>query len=158
MEFGSAVDFDRYYVSIANIEHTPYELPDGRTVNGGSVAALDPLTGRILWQTPDPASFLPVEGSMPFGEDLRIGLGFLGVITAPLTTIQGVVFAASNDILGHLYALDGQTGQILFRFAGGSPSNNGVSIADGRLYWATGSNIILIPIPSVLYAFGLPEQ
>jgi polyvinyl alcohol dehydrogenase (cytochrome) len=156
MEFGSAVDFSRYYVSIANLEHTPYQLPDGRTVNGGSVAALDPLTGEILWQTPDPASFLPVQGNIPITENLRIGFGFLGVITAPLTTIQGVVFAASNDILGHLYALDGRTGRILFRFAGGLPSNNGATIVDGRVYWATGSNIVPLPIPSTLYAFGLP--
>jgi hypothetical protein len=26
----------------------------GQVVNGGSWAALDPATGKILWQTPDP--------------------------------------------------------------------------------------------------------
>lgn len=157
MEFGSAVDFNRYYVSIANLEHTPYELPDGRTVNGGSVAALDPMTGEILWQTPDPASFLPLEGNIPVTDGVTVGPGYLGIITAPLTAIQGVVFAASNDLLGHLYALDGVTGEILWRFAGLSPSNNGVSIADGRVYWATGSNIVPVDVPSILYCFGLPE-
>ena len=110
-----------------------------------------------MWQTPDPASFIPLDGNLPLDESTTVGPVFLGIITAPLTTIQGVVFAASNDLGGPLYALDGETGRILFAFPGGWPSNNGVSIVDGRLYWATGSNLIPFSVPSVLYCLGLPD-
>ena len=87
-------------------------------MTGGSWAALDPDTGQILWQTGDPAG----------AYDL-----------APLTTANGVVYAASMASTGHqLYALDAATGAILWQFAVGSSVNAGPSIVDGTVYWGTG--------------------
>jgi len=52
--WGSATDGERIYVAISNSEHLPY-YPAGTGVGkAGSWSALDPTTGEILWQTPDP--------------------------------------------------------------------------------------------------------
>ena len=49
MEWGSASDGSSIYVAIANLYGIPYAGG-----NAGSWAALDPATGAILWQVPDP--------------------------------------------------------------------------------------------------------
>jgi polyvinyl alcohol dehydrogenase (cytochrome) len=49
MEWGSASDGQRIYVAISNLYGIPYAGG-----NAGSWSALDPATGAILWQTPDP--------------------------------------------------------------------------------------------------------
>src|SRR5215471_2798716 len=49
MEWGSASDGNRIYVSIGNLYGIPYTAG-----SAGSWSALDPATGAILWQTPDP--------------------------------------------------------------------------------------------------------
>jgi polyvinyl alcohol dehydrogenase (cytochrome) len=55
MEWGSAFDGKRIYVSIANL----YGIPTN--VGGaGSWAALDPATGQILWQVADPNAAITV--------------------------------------------------------------------------------------------------
>ena len=89
MEWGTAFDGTRIYASITNHHHIPYRLTQNgvlsnTTVTGGSWAALDPITGRILWQTADPQ----VE-TLP-------GRGVVGVWDlAPVTVANGVVFASS---------------------------------------------------------------
>src|SRR5206468_15767 len=89
MEWGTAFDGNRIYASITNHHHIPYKLTENgvitnTTVTGGSWAALDPITGTILWQTPDPQ----VE-TLP-------GVGVVGVWDlAPVTVANGVVYAAS---------------------------------------------------------------
>ena len=121
VQWGTASDGDRIYVAITNQNNTPYRLaPSGQAATGGSWSALDPDTGRILWQTADPA------GSF----DL-----------APLTTANGVVYASS---MAHspgddqMFALDAATGSILWRFSAGTSVNSGPSIVDDTLYWGTG--------------------
>jgi polyvinyl alcohol dehydrogenase (cytochrome) len=55
IEWGTAFDGKRIYVPIANLYGIPYALqPSGTMANGGSWAALDPATGKILWQIPVP--------------------------------------------------------------------------------------------------------
>jgi polyvinyl alcohol dehydrogenase (cytochrome) len=123
IQWGTAYDGDRIYAAITNQANTPYQLtqngvPSGPFVTGGSWAALDPATGRILWQTADPAG----------AYDL-----------APVTSANGVVFASSMAPTGNqLYALDAATGAILWRFAVGSSVNSGPSVVDGTVYWGTG--------------------
>jgi polyvinyl alcohol dehydrogenase (cytochrome) len=61
MEWGTAFDGDRIYASITNHHHIPYKLTENgvisnTTVTGGSWSALDPITGKILWQTAIPRS------------------------------------------------------------------------------------------------------
>src|SRR5207302_3394369 len=60
-EWGTAYDGDHVYVSLTNHHHIPYQLTQngvtsGPYYTGGSWAALDPQTGKILWQTADPQS------------------------------------------------------------------------------------------------------
>jgi polyvinyl alcohol dehydrogenase (cytochrome) len=122
-EWGTAYDGARIYGSITNQHNIPYQLTqDGVTsgpfVNGGSWAALEPETGKILWQTADPVG----------AYDL-----------APVTSANGVVYASSMPQTGdQMFALDGKTGEILWRFSAGSSVNSGPSVVDGTVYWGSG--------------------
>jgi len=135
MEWGTATDGDRIYVSITNHHHISYRLTaNGVLTNtaatGGSWAALDPDTGRILWQTADPQ----VE-TLP-------GVGVVGVWDlAPVTVAHGVLYAASMAKLAfqnQMFALDAATGQVLWQFGAGSSVNAGPAVVDGTVYWGTG--------------------
>ena len=79
------VDGKRIYAAIGhNRNAVPYTLPSGETITGGSWAALDPSSGRILWQTPDPQG----------APDL-----------AALTVANGVLYAGSMAHTGNqMYA------------------------------------------------------
>jgi polyvinyl alcohol dehydrogenase (cytochrome) len=135
MQWGTAFDGERIYVAITNHHHIPYQLTENgvlgnTTVTGGSWAALDPLTGTILWQTADPqVETLPV-------------LGVVGVWDlAPVTVANGVVYAASMAKLANqyqLFALDAATGAILWQFGVGSSVNAGPAVVDGTVYWGSG--------------------
>jgi polyvinyl alcohol dehydrogenase (cytochrome) len=122
-EWGTAYDGKRIYGSITNHHNIPYRMTQngvvsGPFVTGGSWAALDPETGTILWQTPDPVG----------AYDL-----------APVTSANGVVYASSMPQTGdQMFALDARTGQILWRFAAGSSVNSGPSVVDGTVYWGSG--------------------
>jgi outer membrane protein assembly factor BamB len=57
--YGTATDGRRIYAADGDFFRTPYTLGGsgpyaGQTVSGGSWTAMDPATGKILWQTPDP--------------------------------------------------------------------------------------------------------
>jgi polyvinyl alcohol dehydrogenase (cytochrome) len=135
MEWGTAFDGDRIYASITNHHHIPYKLTEngviGNTiVTGGSWAALDPITGTILWQTADPQ----VE-TLP-------GLGVVGVWDlAPVTVANGVLYASSMAKLAsqnQMFALDAATGAILWQFGAGSSVNSGPAVVNGTVYWGSG--------------------
>jgi polyvinyl alcohol dehydrogenase (cytochrome) len=135
-EWGTAYDGDRIYVSITNQHHIPYKLTENgtlakTTVTGGSWAALDPETGKILWQTADPTVATRPGFSSPVGVwDL-----------APVTVANGVLYAASmaKKMEGDdMYALDAATGQILWSYNAGSSVNAAPAVANGSVYWGTG--------------------
>jgi polyvinyl alcohol dehydrogenase (cytochrome) len=135
MEWGTAFDGRRIYASITNHHHIPYRMTEhgiltNETVTGGSWAALDPHTGTILWQTPDPQ----VE-TLP-------GLGVVGVWDlAPVTVANGVVYVGSMAKLpsqNQMFALDAATGAILWQFSAGSSVNAGPAVVDGSVYWGAG--------------------
>jgi polyvinyl alcohol dehydrogenase (cytochrome) len=119
IQWGTATDDARIYVSIANPGHIRYLLqPSGTPSTGGSWAALDPGTGRILWQT-----------AVPAGAD---GLG------AP-TVANGVVYAGSMARTGdQFFALDAATGEILWRAPAGASVNAGAAVSRGTVYWGSG--------------------
>jgi polyvinyl alcohol dehydrogenase (cytochrome) len=122
MEWGSATDGKRIYVSIANL----YGIP---TANGGagSWSALDPETGAILWQVGDP------NGAIDIG---------------PLAVVGDVVFASSmagSATAPTMLALNAENGQTLWTFAPGSSVNAGAAIADGVVYWGSGYAHLGIP-------------
>jgi polyvinyl alcohol dehydrogenase (cytochrome) len=116
IEWGTATDSRRIYVAIGNSNHTAYTLPSGQTISWGSWAALDPATGKILWQTADPTPKT--------------------IDTGSVSVANGVVYAGSYD--GHMYALDAATGKILWSYASGGSVLDGPSIVDGVVYWGSG--------------------
>ena len=100
------------------------------TFTGGSWAALDPMTGVILWQTPDRQT-----ETVP---------GFVGVGVwdlAPVSAANGVVYAGSMAKLANqnqMFALDAATGDILWQFMAGSSVNSGPAVVNGTVYWGSG--------------------
>jgi polyvinyl alcohol dehydrogenase (cytochrome) len=53
-----------------------------------------------------------------------------------------------------MYALHAQTGEVLWSFDSGGPCNAGPSIADGVVYWGSGT-FISPGGPKKVFAFGL---
>jgi polyvinyl alcohol dehydrogenase (cytochrome) len=147
IEYGTATDGKRIYVAEADTAHKPYTLAGsgpyaGKTITAGSWAALDPATGKILWQTPDPTG---------------------AVDTSYVNVANGVVYAGSVDAVGtNMYALDAKTGRILWSFASGGSVSGGAAISDGSVYWGSGycgfgcagTDVPLLNNNKV-YAFGL---
>lgn len=148
IEWGSATDGRRVYVAEADSDGLTYTLGGtgpyaGRAITGGSWAALDARTGKILWQTPDPQS--------------GIDVGFV-------SAANGVVYAGSGAGTGtNMYALDAATGKILFSFASGGAVVSGAAIVNGSVYWGSGYNFASGCPPAdpscgsndKLYAFGV---
>jgi polyvinyl alcohol dehydrogenase (cytochrome) len=122
MEWGSASDGKRIYVSIANL----YGIPTG--VGGaGSWSALDPATGAILWQVGDP------NGAISLG---------------PVTVADDVVFVSSmagGPTAPTMLALSAASGQILWTFASGASVNAGATVAGGTVFWGSGYTHLGIP-------------
>jgi polyvinyl alcohol dehydrogenase (cytochrome) len=123
IEYGTAADGQRIYAADGDTASIPYTPGGsgpyaGQTVTGGSWAALDPATGKILWQTPDPAGALDI--------------GFV-------SAANGVVYGGSLATTGtNMYALDAATRKILWSFASGGSVTGGAAIAGGSVYWGSG--------------------
>jgi len=115
IEWGTATDGRRIYVAITNSNHLSYPLINGTTITWGAWSALDVSTGKILWQTADPAQ---------------------GLDMGAVSVANGVVYAPSFS--GNMHALDSATGRVLFTFASGGSVIDGPSIADGVVYWGSG--------------------
>jgi polyvinyl alcohol dehydrogenase (cytochrome) len=122
IEWGSATDGRRVYAAIANAAGVTYTITsaDGEVsmTSGGSWAALDAATGRILWQVADPQG--------------AVDAGFV-------STAGGVVYAGSSAARGtDMYALDAANGRIRWSFASGGSVVAGAAIVDGLVYWGSG--------------------
>ena len=123
IEYGTAIDGKRVYVAEGDTANIPYTLGGsgpyaGKTVTGGSWAALDPATGKISWQTPEP------QGSPD---------------TSFVSVANGVVYGGSLAATGtNMYALDAATGKILWSFASGGSVTGGAAIVDGSVYRGSG--------------------
>jgi polyvinyl alcohol dehydrogenase (cytochrome) len=115
IEWGTATDGERIYVAITNSKNLPYPLINGTTITWGAWSALDVGTGKILWQTADPAQ--------------AIDIGSVSVA-------NGVVYAPSMS--GNMHALNSKNGKILWTFASGGSVIDGPSIVDGTLFWGSG--------------------
>jgi polyvinyl alcohol dehydrogenase (cytochrome) len=138
IQWGTATDGTRIYVAITNSLHTTYTLANGGpTINWGSWAALDPRTGRILWQVPD-----PTPGAVDPGA---------------VSVANGVLYAGSYS--GAMHALDARTGAVLFTFASGGSVIDAPSIVGGTVYWGSGYRNIPPGIGNnKVYAFTIPKD
>jgi polyvinyl alcohol dehydrogenase (cytochrome) len=133
LQWGSAVDGTRVYTANANSNFRPWTLPSGSTVNWGMWSGLDAETGQLLWQTAAPD---------------------FGGTSGPVTTTNGVVFGCSLDAAGHMYALDGATGAILWSFVSGGSCLSGAAISGGDVYWGSGYSNFGFGTPNnKVYAF-----
>lgn len=119
--FGSAVDDERIYLGVGNVDRKPHVLePSGETTTGGSWSALDKSTGRIVWQTADPGPRVPFTIGEP-------------------TLHNGIAFVPSLDPdRDNMYALDTRTGRILWSFPSGGSVGRGPAVADGLVLWGSG--------------------
>jgi polyvinyl alcohol dehydrogenase (cytochrome) len=62
-EWGSATDGKRLYIAITNSAFQDWSMqPSGTIATGGMWSALDPATGKILWQTAEPTGSDRSEG------------------------------------------------------------------------------------------------
>jgi polyvinyl alcohol dehydrogenase (cytochrome) len=138
IQWGTATDGIRIYAAITNAQHLTYRLANGGpTINWGSWAALDPRTGRILWQVPD-----PTPGTVDPGA---------------VSVANGVLYAGSYS--GAMYALNARTGAVLFSFASGGSVIDAPSIVKGTVYWGSGYRNIAPGIGNnKLYAFTIPKN
>ncbi len=135
MNWGTAFDGERIYAPITNHHHIPYKLTQNGVISntvatGGSWAALDPLTGKIIWQTADPQ----LETIPGF---VNVGVWDLG----PVSVANGVLYAASMAKLANqdqFFALDAATGEILWQYPALSSVNAGPAVVDGTVYWGSG--------------------
>jgi len=117
IQWGSATDGNRIYAAESDYFDAPYTV-NGKTIKGGSWAALDAATGKILWQTPDPQG--------------AADLGFMSVA-------NGVVYAPSDAGKGtNMYALNAATGTIDWSYASGGSVIDGAAIVNGTVYWGSG--------------------
>lgn len=75
---------------------------------GGSVVAIDPSNGNVLWRQ-----------TMP------------GTVIAPVSTARGVVYAVGGNLLE---AINGATGDVLWSYRTAAPIYGGVAIAGDMIY------------------------
>ncbi|MFY9793032.1 MAG: PQQ-binding-like beta-propeller repeat protein [Candidatus Sulfotelmatobacter sp.] len=143
IEWGTSADGQRIYAAITNGSHKTYTYTtyDGqkKTTSGGLWTALDPGTGKILWQAADP------QGSRYITD------GFV-------SSANGVVYAGSSG--GNFYAMDARTGEIKWTFPSGGAVWSGAAIVDGVVYWGSGYDTRERKLPydgnnNKFYAFSL---
>jgi polyvinyl alcohol dehydrogenase (cytochrome) len=144
IQWGSATDGRQIYVAIGNNDHLPYTA--GSAVGtAGSWSALDPATGEILWQTPDPNAAADPKDAID---------------TGPMTVANGVVYApsmsAASATTPNMFALDATTGNVLWSFASGGSVNAGAVVVNGVVYWGSGyGRLGFVGGQNKFYAFSL---
>jgi len=151
IEWGTASDNQRIYIAVNNTRQATYTLqPSGVSWNGSSWAALNPATGAILWQVPDPGQSTVVPSQHAFA-------------LAPVTVANGVVYVASMS--GYMYALNAATGATLWSFKAPGSVNAAPAVVNGTLYWGTGYHNFPGPpknpvgtASNTFYAFALPSN
>jgi len=144
LQWGSAVDGTRVYVSNPNSNAIPWTPLGGSSTTRGGWSALDAATGQILWQKVDPNAPGGFGGGGPSG---------------PVSTANGIVFGCSLDALGHMYAMNAATGAQLWSFASGGSCLSGAAISEGMVFWGSGYSNFGFGTPNnKLYAFGLSKQ
>lgn len=123
LQWGSATDGGRIFVAASNSGPTGsaqapenWVLRDGTTTKAGGWAALDRKTGNVIWTTKDP------QGSRAEGA---------------VSVANGVVFGCS--MAGSMYAMNATDGAILWSYESGGACNAGPSVADGVVYWGSGT-------------------
>ncbi len=140
VDYGTATGGQGIYLQEKDPGGVDYEIkePDGtlRWITGSSLAALDPATGTILWQTTDPAD---TNGTAAI------------IFTAPPTVANGVVYEAEDGGQEEMYAFDASNGNLLWKWQNGFKYLGfvvaGPAVNNGVVYWPGYAN---------MWAFALP--
>jgi polyvinyl alcohol dehydrogenase (cytochrome) len=127
IEWGPATDGKYIYIAEENFYGIPYKLPSGQTITSGSWAAIDPATGKIVWQVPDPSN-------NAFGGGNALG---------PVSVANGVLYAPSMS--GKVYALDAHNGDTLWSYQTQGSEIGGAAVVNGNVYWGDGYSHLGIP-------------
>jgi polyvinyl alcohol dehydrogenase (cytochrome) len=129
---------------------------DGKTVYFANAAgsfwgAVDIATGALKWQTADPSPF----NYFAFANDI-----------AAVSVANGVVYVGSlgggpptGATVPTMFALDANTGAILWSFTSGGSVGGGPAIVNGMVYWGTGYAHLGFAAPAGannFFAFKLP--
>ena len=153
LQWGSATDGHRIFVAVSNSGPSTngggrgaaeWTLKDGTTTKAGGWAALDRKTGAVLWTTPDPGGWVndPTLGSGNRAE---------AAVSATDSVVFGCNLAAGK---GTMYALNAKSGEVLWSYDSGGPCNAGPSIANGMVFWGSGT-FVSPGGPKKVFAFGL---
>ncbi|PJE95798.1 hypothetical protein CUT44_21320 [Streptomyces carminius] len=133
IQWGTASDGERIYFAESNVNGIEHELPDGQTIDHSSFGALDPATGEVIWQVPEPHG---------------------GTAIAAVSVANGVLYAGSLN--NHMYAFDAATGELLWDFEGEGASMSGPAVTGGTVYWGNGYARVRGADPSTtFYAFSV---
>jgi polyvinyl alcohol dehydrogenase (cytochrome) len=135
--WGTATDGKRIYVAEADYNGIPYTLPSGQSITSGSWAAIDPATGKVLWQTPDPSHNSQGGGNA----------------VGPVSVANGVVYAPS--LSGHVYGLNAATGSILWDHQLAAAEIGGAAIVNGNVFWGDGNKRYSSTGTNTFYDFSL---
>ena len=152
MQWGSATDGKRVYFAVANFSATLQTLtnpPKGTptSTSAGLWGALDPATGKLLWQTADP------NGSIAIGP-VSVANGVMYVSSMGKTLTPFGFLTGPSAGKPTMLALDAANGKRLWSFDAGTSVNAGPAIADGNLYWGSGySNLFLGDAGNKLFSF-----
>ncbi|KAH7570141.1 hypothetical protein ACOSQ2_018426 [Xanthoceras sorbifolium] len=120
-QWGAATDGRRVFTNIAHSNRVSFTLaPSRQTTTAGAWVALDAYTGAILWSTANPSN------------DTAQG---------PVTVVNGLLFAGSVAPNGPIYAMDTNTGRILWSHNTGSTVYGGISASYGCIYLGNGYTV-----------------
>ncbi|KAK7295341.1 hypothetical protein RJT34_18248 [Clitoria ternatea] len=121
--WGAATDKRRVYTNIANSEAKNFTLkPSNLIATTGGWVAMDASNGKVLWSTANPSN---------------------SSASGPVSVANEVVFAGSTDRAGSIYAINGNSGKILWSYKTGGAVYGGMSISNGCIYVGQGYNVSL---------------
>ena len=95
-------------------------------------------------------------GERQHGEHSKVPEPHGGLAHGAVSTANGVVYAGAMN--GYMYALDAETGALLWEFLGEASSNAGPAIAGGSVYWGNGYSHNQGTASHTFYAFALPRH
>jgi parallel beta-helix repeat protein len=147
LHWGTASDGTRIYVADTNYDNVSTTITSATgqtsTITSGFWAAVDPATGKILWETAVPSGDLD-----PYSF---------------VSAANGVMYSGTLNPTGDdMYAINGATGAIEWGFPSGGSVVAGAAISDGNVVWGTGYSDTLLGFPfdgtnDKLYDFTLPQ-
>ncbi|GAB2214085.1 hypothetical protein Droror1_Dr00018421 [Drosera rotundifolia] len=126
--WGAATDGKRIYTNIVNNRRVSFMLaPSTVTTTAGAWVALDANTGQILWSTANPSN---------------------DTANAPVTLVNGVLFAGSIVPTGPFYGMDAETGKVIWTYITGATIYGGASSSNGCVYIGHGYTFYAIYHPT----------